>query len=167
MANAGTALRVGDVVLLKIDGGTGFAVCLPDVQGHKLYFEEGMSHGAPHDVAAATFVIRRPGYYDNFAKLRAVQKSANAADEITIISPGDCTFLSVMRYQLSVIEINAGLQAAVKSEAMINSLQTKRDQGLLVHFGDNVILQHRETGLYFSSDLQGLSWISQPDQVHL
>ena len=29
---------------------------------------------------------------------------------------------------------------------MINALQTKRDQGLPVHFGDKIQLQHLETG---------------------
>ena len=73
---------VGQLLLIRLDSANSFAVCLPHIQGHKLYFE-GSGREAPPDVAAATFVVRRPGHYDNSAKLRKLQRSADGMASVT------------------------------------------------------------------------------------
>ena len=91
------SLRVGDALLVKVDGGSSFAVCLPDVHGHKLYFESPQDpdhdQQAPHDVTSAIFITRRPGYYDNFAKMRYLQEAADPSQppvQMTSAYAGEC-----------------------------------------------------------------------------
>ena len=81
-------LHVGDALLFKTDGANAFAVCLPDIQGHKLYFDtpQDPHHEAPHNVASSIFVVRRPGYYDNRARMRKLQQ---AAEEPVTLNAGE------------------------------------------------------------------------------
>ena len=61
-------------------GGTGFLVCLPDIQGNRLFFEspsEDSTTDTPHDITSGVFLIWRPGYYDNLSKLHKLEASAN------------------------------------------------------------------------------------------